>query len=118
LWGVWAEDRRKTKRQNSGAKILFMRINILALKQDLPNMDKRTFLKNMTLGGLSLRAGLPLAATEATNPEAANPTSEPKPLAERLSPWQTANATDLAANEEFWSEVRSGYKLKPDYINL
>lgn len=26
--------------------------------------------------------------------------------------------TELAADEDFWAKVRSGYRLKPDYINL
>lgn len=25
---------------------------------------------------------------------------------------------ELAADEDFWAKVRSGYRLKPDYINL
>ncbi|MEO5582877.1 MAG: aminotransferase class V-fold PLP-dependent enzyme, partial [Saprospiraceae bacterium] len=26
--------------------------------------------------------------------------------------------TDLASDEDFWSQIRAGYRLKPDYINL
>ena len=28
------------------------------------------------------------------------------------------SAMDLASDEDFWAKVRSGYRLKPDYINL
>ena len=28
------------------------------------------------------------------------------------------SAEEVAQNEEYWAVVRSGYRLKPDYINL
>ncbi|MBK8290112.1 MAG: aminotransferase class V-fold PLP-dependent enzyme [Flammeovirgaceae bacterium] len=62
-------------------------------------MDKRSFLKN--LGMLSL-TGVPLLQSL------------------DLLAKQTSNipAEELAKDEDFWEAIRSGYKLKPDYINL
>jgi hypothetical protein len=90
-------------------------------------MDKRTFLKQMTLTSL----GLPLALESMTGhaaPSTAGHTApgtpaSPRPtatqdLATRLAPYRGIPADDLAADEEFWNQVRAGYKLKPDYINL
>ncbi len=62
-------------------------------------MDKRTFLKSAALAG----AGLPLTL---------------RAMAERLARYNNHPATTLAANEDFWTSVRGGYRLKPDYINL
>jgi selenocysteine lyase/cysteine desulfurase len=54
-------------------------------------MDKRTFLKACTLLGAS-------------------------------APWfsyaKTQTVESLASDEDFWAGIRSGYKLRPDYINL
>ena len=62
-------------------------------------MDKRSFLKNTLLMGVGMPVFLNnlhrwAADIEHLSPEAA------------------------AADEEFWMRVRSGYRLKPDYINL
>lgn len=62
-------------------------------------MDKRTFLKSIP--ALGLGAAPFLNQLEKITAEVAN-----------LSPAQ------LATNEDFWAKIRSGYKLKPDYINL
>ena len=32
--------------------------------------------------------------------------------------YRNFSASELAVNEEFWAQLRSGYRLKPDYINL
>ena len=65
-------------------------------------MNKRTFLKGLTLAGASLPLSLSgMAEWIATHEQAA-----------------AANPSPLATNEEFWSGIRSGYRLKPDYINL
>jgi selenocysteine lyase/cysteine desulfurase len=62
-------------------------------------MDKRSFLKN--LGMLSL-TGVPLWQN-----------------LDRLAK-QTSHipVEEIAKDEDFWEAIRSGYKLKPDYINL
>jgi len=75
-------------------------------------MDKRTFLKDITLTSL----GLPLAikSIAGTSIGATSTT----PLSTHLAPHQQTPADVLARDEEFWTGVRSGYKLKPDYINL
>ena len=62
-------------------------------------MNKRTFLKSSTLLGLGSMAafsalGKMVDAIAHLPPEA------------------------VATDEDFWANVRSGYKLKPDYINL
>lgn len=62
-------------------------------------MQKRTFLKSITLGGL----GLPQLA-KSMNTELA------------LKPIGTAST--IAKDEHFWKSVRGLYKIKPDYINL
>src|SRR6185312_909133 len=62
-------------------------------------MDKRTFIKSMALTGLTTPAGL-------------------LEMARRIGHFGSRSATDLAGDDEFWSGIRSGYRLKPDYINL
>ena len=62
-------------------------------------MNKRTFLKHFTLGGIAIS---PLFRK----------LEELLPAVAYLSPEQ------LARDEGFWAEVRAGYRLKPDYINL
>lgn len=60
-------------------------------------MDKRTFIKNISLLGITPAFGSIdkwLAKFEGILPEA------------------------LAADEVFWQGIRKGYRLKPDYINL
>ena len=62
-------------------------------------MDKRTFVKNMSLLGL----GMPIAFQE---------------LDTLVAGIGHLTAESAARNEDFWAGVRKGYKLKPDYINL
>lgn len=62
-------------------------------------MDKRTFLKQATAAGL------------ATTPFFTSIADLMKRVAE-------VPPTELASAEDFWAEIRSHYKLKPDYINL
>jgi len=66
-------------------------------------MDKRTFLKSLTVAG----ASLPLSLAG---------------LAEHIARYESVPAahaaTSLTTHEEFWSTIRAGYRLKPDYINL
>jgi len=62
-------------------------------------MHKRTFLKSITLAGLSL----PQLGKAMSNNIPVNPIGD---------------ALIVANDENFWKSVRSLYKLKPDYINL
>ena len=62
-------------------------------------MDKRTFLKNMTLAGL----GAPLSGNV---------------LTEWIARFGNAPAETLAGDEDFWAGVRGDYRLTPEYINL
>ncbi len=62
-------------------------------------MNKRSFIKGLALAGLSA----PLSNNL---------------LAEWIQKADRKPATEVAGDEEFWSVVRSGYKLKPEYINL
>lgn len=62
-------------------------------------MHKRDFIKSISLAGLAL----PLNTLSMTN---------------WLTEYSNMPAETLAQNEEFWSVIRSGYDLKPDYINL
>ncbi len=62
-------------------------------------MQKRTFLKSITLGGL----GLPQLA-KSMNTELVF-----KPI---------GTASTIAKDENFWKSVRNLYKIKPDFINL
>lgn len=62
-------------------------------------MDKRSFLKTFSLASISA----PLWAS---------------PLDSFLKEHAQTPSGILAGNEEFWATIRSGYKLKPDYINL
>jgi selenocysteine lyase/cysteine desulfurase len=62
-------------------------------------MDKRTFIKGMTLTGLTLPVGL-------------------LGMAERIGRFAHRTAGELADDEQFWSGIRGGYRLKPDYVNL
>ena len=62
-------------------------------------MDKRTFLKkSMTLGASLM---MPWQS-----------------MAQWINQHNDISPDDLAADEDFWSGIRGGYKLKPDYINL
>ncbi len=61
-------------------------------------MDKRHFLKNM----VALTAG----------------TSLFRNLDEWTRGYEMVAPETLASDEDFWARIRSGYRLKPDYINL
>lgn len=62
-------------------------------------MDKRTFLKQATTVGLS---ATPFFIS----------------LERLLENVSSISPTEMALDEDFWKEIRSHYKLKPDYINL
>ena len=62
-------------------------------------MQKRAFLKAITLGGL----GLPQIGKSMTNLMPAQPKTAP---------------SILAKDEQYWEKIRAMYQLKPDYINL
>ncbi|MEL6674519.1 MAG: aminotransferase class V-fold PLP-dependent enzyme [Bacteroidota bacterium] len=62
-------------------------------------MDKRTFLKQMALIGVG---STPLF----------------KQLDQIVSAVAHRTPDEVATDEAFWAEVRAGYRLKPDYINL
>jgi selenocysteine lyase/cysteine desulfurase len=62
-------------------------------------MDKRTFLKNAGLAGIGGMLSL-----DKLNALAGSVSAVP--------------ATVLAGDEDFWATIRSGYRLKPDYINF
>ena len=62
-------------------------------------MDKRTFLKNVSLVGFAA----PLAFTHLRSAVAAIDGKSPM---------------EVAADEDFWRSIRRDYSIKPDYINL
>ena len=62
-------------------------------------MNKRTFLKNLAVTGIA--ASTPFHS-----------------ISEILAPFQHLEPSKLALEDAFWSQIREGYKLKPDYINL
>lgn len=62
-------------------------------------MDKRTFLKQLPVLGLGAPAIF-------------------KNLDKLVSSVEHLSPAEVATNEDFWLQVRSGYRLKPDYINL
>jgi len=64
-------------------------------------MNKRTFLKSLTLLGVS-----------AANLKAFETLADPLSRVSNLAP------EEVAKDEDFWAAIRGGYKLKPDYINL
>ena len=75
-------------------------------------MNKRTFLKRAALVG----AGLPIGLSAIGSP---SPSSAPlTSLAERLARFDGRPPAELATDEDFWTGIRGGYRLKPDYINL
>jgi len=65
----------------------------------LPHMNKRSFLKHLALAGIAT----PLSGTA---------------MEKWVTRFNSVSAADLATNEDFWTGIRNGYKLKPDYINL
>ncbi|MCW3116967.1 MAG: aminotransferase class [Chitinophagaceae bacterium] len=62
-------------------------------------MNKRSFIKGITLAGL----GIPFSGNTMNN---------------WISKYRDYPANLLATNEDFWDGIRGGYKLKPAYINL
>jgi selenocysteine lyase/cysteine desulfurase len=62
-------------------------------------MNKRSFVKSLAL----LPLGGPITL---------------KAMDETMHRFSNTPADELAADEEFWAEIRGDYKLKPDYINL
>lgn len=62
-------------------------------------MDKRSFLKTLSLSSLAF---LPFSSS----------------LEKALKQAEGKSALDLASDEDFWEKIRGDYKLKPDYINL
>jgi selenocysteine lyase/cysteine desulfurase len=62
-------------------------------------MNKRSFVKSLAL----LPLGGPITL---------------KAMDETMRRFSNTPADELAADEEFWAEIRGDYKLKPDYINL
>jgi selenocysteine lyase/cysteine desulfurase len=72
-------------------------------------MDKRTFLKGLAMAGLGMPTSL-LGMAERMRG------SGQRPAIDLAAGRRTA--IDLAADEEFWTGIRGGYRLKPDYINL
>ncbi len=62
-------------------------------------MDKREFLKSSALCGAGALFSFPV-------------------LEKLIKGVENVAAAELASNEDFWMQIRKGYKLKPDYINL
>ena len=63
------------------------------------HLDKRSFIKNLTFGAIGLSVGR---------------TEMPDIMVEKNHIDSSASVTD----EEFWKQVRKGYRIKGDYINL
>ena len=62
-------------------------------------MNKRAFLKSLSLAGL----GIPYYVSA---------------LEKTLQKYEANSPVDIASDEDFWAQIRSGYKLKSEYINL
>ena len=62
-------------------------------------MDKRTFLKNAGLIGIGGMLSF-------------------EGLSDLVNKFSEIPSGELATDEDFWSSIRQGYRLKPDYINL
>ena len=62
-------------------------------------MNKRSFIKNATLTGIGASLGMDA-------------------LAALFETRKNTSAAALAADDQFWNQIRSQYMLKPDYINL
>ncbi len=62
-------------------------------------MNKRAFLKQLALSGVSTSLGF-------------------SHLEELLNNYKNISSNAIAKDEDFWKKIRSGYRLKPDYINL
>ena len=92
-------------------------------------MDKRTFLKGLTLAGLGTAgfratglgaAGVAMGGAEDGKPVApgAGEPSYNRSFSEWIGGYADRPACEIAVDEDFWERIRSGYRLKPDYINL
>ena len=62
-------------------------------------MNKRSFIKNATLTGIGVGLGMDT-------------------LAALFETKKHSSAAALAADDQFWKQIRTQYMLKPDYINL
>ena len=62
-------------------------------------MNKRSFIKNATLTGIGIGLGMDT-------------------LAALFETKKHSSAAALAADDQFWKQIRTQYMLKPDYINL
>jgi selenocysteine lyase/cysteine desulfurase len=62
-------------------------------------MNKRSFIKNATLTGIGATLGMDA-------------------LAALFETKKHSSAAALAADDQFWNQIRTQYMLKPDYINL
>ncbi|MCK7461917.1 MAG: hypothetical protein MZU84_07600 [Sphingobacterium sp.] len=62
-------------------------------------MDKRTFIKNASMAGLGSMLNF-------------------DGLSELVRSVSAISPAELAVDEDFRANVRKGYKIKPDYINL
>lgn len=62
-------------------------------------MNKRTFIKNISLMGLT-------------------PVPAFGQLEKLVAKYEHMIPAEIAEDENFWEEVRKGYRIKPDYINL
>jgi len=62
-------------------------------------MHKRDFIKSISLAGFAL----PLSSNR---------------MNEWMQQYSSFSPNEIADDENFWSVIRSGYRLKPDYINL
>ena len=62
-------------------------------------MNKRNFLKNLALTGIASSASF-------------------QAFSKTIDAYAHIPPVDLAKDEDFWSKIRDGYKLKQDYINL
>ena len=62
-------------------------------------MNKRSFIKNATLTGIGASLGMDA-------------------LAALFETKKHSSAAALAADDQFWNQIRTQYMIKPDYINL
>ena len=81
-------------------------------------MDKRTFLKNLTVAGATLPFSLSALAEQIARHESLASMKAPAGTPTGAAANASHGPIPFAANEEFWSTIRAGYRLKPDYINL
>ena len=62
-------------------------------------MNKRSFIKNITLTGIGAQFGM-------------------NAFAEVFNSKKNISSEILASDDDFWKQIRDQYLLKPDYINL